>query len=576
MISDSPDGVHSVAYSAWIWLSESRWDQGGRCPLVRFKCRLPDWAFSGCVGKRPLKAAGENVEHMAVTKKNEHRDRPQADSGPSTGTPVRKSVWRWALLALIAVIAISAAIHLYPRSRSYSGPVQHVIVISLDTSRADHFGCYGNTWIQTPNLDALAKESILFSDYITVVTTTLASHVSLFTGKYPHTHGVPRNGFMVNGDNVMLAEILHDAGFHTAGFLGSFALDSRFDFAQGFDHYDENFDVLVGAGGVDQNQRRAAAVTDAAIEYLDAHELPDHLFLFVHYFDPHTPYAPPPPYDAMYGDASRPAPVWVKNHPALALGKRPDDVKRKIFRYAGEVSYMDEHLGRLLDDLRRRGILDNALLVVTSDHGENLTDAPGAAFDHGWTVQRVETHCVCTVRLPAGAQGGTKYEPLTASIDLLPTITKYLDLPTPADVEGEALDLLNLVPPSTPRICYSEATKPWGQIEIGQPWYNLRKPRCVRREMLKYIQAQYRSEQALYDLAADPRERTNLLADPAGPGSALAAPLRDLLRRWAASANPLPSRFEPSQRMDTFRRLRSLGYLGGDDEEPEKADEDGD
>ena len=96
---------------------------------------------------------------------------------------------------------------------------RHVIVISLDTTRADHFGCYGNTWIEAPNIDALAAESILFTDYVTAISTTLSSHVSLFTGKYPHTHGVPRNGFIVHDDNVMLAEILKEAGFATVGFL---------------------------------------------------------------------------------------------------------------------------------------------------------------------------------------------------------------------------------------------------------------------------------------------------------------------------------------------------------------------
>jgi hypothetical protein len=140
---------------------------------------------------------------------------------------------------------------------------RHVVVISMDTARADHFGFLGNENRYTPRLDELAGESITLTDYLTVAPTTLASHTSLFTGRYPHHHGTPRNGFMVHRENEMLAELLKRIGFHTAGFAASFALSDRFDFAQGFDHYDERFDVLIGQPGVDQNQRSAADTTIA-------------------------------------------------------------------------------------------------------------------------------------------------------------------------------------------------------------------------------------------------------------------------------------------------------------------------
>lgn len=189
--------------------------------------------------------------------------------------------------------------------RGYRGPARHVILISLDTTRPDHLGCYGNEWIQTPSLDALARESILFTDHLTPATTTLASHASLFTGLYPHSHGVPRNGFTLDPANVTLARILKDAGFTTAGFLGSFALDSRFGIASGFDVFDERFDTMVGQEGADQNQRRAPAVTQAVIEYLEGNGVPRHLFLFAHYFDPHQPYAPTEEFRGLYPGETR-------------------------------------------------------------------------------------------------------------------------------------------------------------------------------------------------------------------------------------------------------------------------------
>ncbi len=486
-----------------------------------------------------------------------------------TETPARKpsrGLQRVAI-ALLAAVGVLVAWYIAARGPRYAGPARHVIVISLDTTRADHLGCYGNAWIQTPNLDALAAESILFADHLTAVTTTLASHTSLFTGKYPQSHGVPRNGFVVHDDNVMLAEILRDAGFHTAGFLGSFALESRFNFAQGFEDYDEWFDTLVGPGGFDQNQRDAAAVTDAVIKYLDGRRLPRNLFLFAHYFDPHMPYTPPAPFDRMYGDDELPGTHQVSDHPALVAGPRTAEIRKQLYSYAGEVSYADLHIGRLLIYLRTRGILDDAILVVTSDHGEELTDTKGRPFDHGWTVYNSEARGVLMVRLPGGGKAGSEYKYLTSSTDVLPTLTEYLGLPTPPGVDGEAIELLDTSLRQSgdpPRVCFSEGTKPWDEVETDPRWFGTRKARGVRRGPYKYIRTEYRGTEELYNLDADPLERNNLLSGGNVEMRALARELADILNTWTNAADPLPTRFEPSQREETIRRLRALGYLRDD------------
>ncbi len=472
----------------------------------------------------------------------------------------RRQLLKYGLYGGLAMGA-GASIWRYARRSGYHGRARHVIFISLDTTRADHLGCYANKWIKTPNLDALADESILFTDYMTAASTTLASHTSLLTGKYPQNHGVPRNGFMVNPDNVMLPEILKDAGFHTVGFLGSFALDQRFDFAQGFDHFDQEFDMLVGTRGNDQNQRSAKTVTDAVISYLDQQPLPSNLFLFAHYFDPHAPYAPPGPYDRMYGYGSGTAATQVEDPAAQRAWKNSARTKRLGLLYAGEVSYMDTHVGRLLDYLKNKGILDSAILVVTSDHGENLVDARSRLFHHGWTVYQSEVDAVCMVRLPAGAQGGTKYTSLIGSVDILPTLTSYLSLPIPAGIDGQPLDLLNLRAPTEPRIRFAEATKPW-DVETDPRWYNVLKSRCARRGSFKYIHTAYRKTEELYDLSTDPYERNNLLTAAATePIAKIADDLRKSYQAWTASAKPLPTRYDPSQREETIRRLKSLGYF---------------
>ncbi len=488
---------------------------------------------------------------------------PTDDPNPSR----RKSLWLLELFGLAAVAAVVTGAACRspapPPPPEYRGPVRHVVVISLDTARADHFGCYGNTWIRTPRIDALAAESILFTDYMTVTSTTLASHVSLLTGKYPHTHGAARNGFIVPDDNVMLAEILKETGFRTAAFLASFALDKRFNFAQGFEHFDQTFDMLVGHLGADQNQRRAQAVTDAVIDYLDREGVPQNLFLFVHYFDPHTPYDPPAPYDTMYGDA--PGAIRLVDHPALTGGYRPNWLKDYLRRYAGEVSYMDHHVGRLIDDLKRRGILDNAVLVVTSDHGENLGDEPSYLFDHGWTVYQSVMAAVGMIRLPNATHGGTQLDSPMASVDVLPTVVNYLGLPMPVGVDGTAIDVANPRQAMTARTSFGEATKPWDEVETDPRWFNNRKARCVRDGPFKYIYTAYRGTEELYDLSSDPHERRNLLASGAPEFTARAAELRRKLEAWSAGQKPLPSHFDHRQREETVRRLKALGYLSDDD-----------
>jgi choline-sulfatase len=441
---------------------------------------------------------------------------------------------------------------------------RHLVVVSLDTTRADYLGAYGNPWVSTPRIDALARESVVFDALKVAAPTTLASHVSLFTGAYPLHHGTPRNGFTVHPDNVMLAEILRDAGFHTAGFVASFALESRFGFAQGFAHYDETFDRLVGDAGADQNQRRADAVTDAAIAYLDALDsgrgVPN-LFLFVHYFDPHAPYDAPSPWNARYGpEAERDAPP-PDDIGALPGFPPPDPERVRALRrsYAAEISFTDHHVGRLLDALRERGLLDESVVLLTSDHGENLGEHDGR-FDHGFHTFETTMRGVAMVRLPGARLGGGHITRVASSVDLLPTLLAQLGLRAPEGLDGVAIDLEAANSrPETPR--FGEASKPWERVETDPRWRNARKARCVWDGDLKLMRIPYVGVEALFDLARDPREQDDLLLHPTPDQTAQARRLRALLDAWTESAHPLPSDFDRSQREESARRLRALGYL---------------
>jgi len=448
----------------------------------------------------------------------------------------------------------------------------NVIVISFDTVRADCLGCYGHPWIETPHIDEFAKESILFEACMSVAPTTLASHTSLFTGTYPHTHGVPRNGFVVNEKNVMLAEVLREAGYHTAGFPASFTLNSRFNFHQGFDHYDDEENMPTGSDSDwDGEQRSAENVTDAVLDYLDTTEPDGPVFLFVHYWDPHAPYRPPSPYLEKYlyrESETAPGTVIEQERRDELVDKdwvlgvpRPDyenEVRDYVRLYAGEISYMDEHVGRLFRGLRDRGIFDKSIVAVTSDHGETLWDHE-PYFTHGWDTYQASVHVVCIVRLPGGKHGGTKVSVPISNIDVMPSVLGYLGLAVPERVEGRTIDFTQPGEDTPARTLYSQATKPF-DVEAGQVWPNTNKTRCARAGTYTFIQFPSTGDEELYDLSIDPTEQYNLLSDPNTYIAPKTAVIRNELELWVNSADPLPSEYESRNRHDTIKRLKTVGY----------------
>jgi arylsulfatase A-like enzyme len=369
---------------------------------------------------------------------------------------------------------------------------------------------------------------------------------------------------MVNPDNLMFAEILQAAGFTSAGFAGSFAIDSRFDFAQGFDTYDQVFDVLVGDDGADENQRRAEKVTNAVIGYLDAEGVPDRLFLFAHFFDPHSPYLAPAPFRSMYDPSGKyglPPVGDIDIDERLEVGPEQEQLGRGLIaQYAAEISYMDFHIGRLFDDLQQRGILDEAVLLVTSDHGETFMEHQ-RSFSHGFLVYQATMHSVGVIRLPGGEGGGRRIEAPVSNIDLLPTLLDILGISPPPGIDGEAIPLRVTGDALPQRTRFGQATRPRKKYESDPRWMNILKARFIRSGRHKFIQTPYLETEELYDLESDPGEQKNLLQSASPETLEIAARLRAELTAWAESANPLPTRFEPSQIDETRERLKSLGYI---------------
>jgi arylsulfatase A-like enzyme len=441
-----------------------------------------------------------------------------------------------------------------------SRPPRHVIFISLDTTRADHFGFMGNLKVKTPTLDALARESVVMVDFASVAPSTLASHTTLFTGQYPNRHGVPRNGYWVNDLNRMLPEILEGYGFHTAGFVSAFVLSNRFNFAQGFDHYDQYFDQLISESQIDYVQRSAESTTDAAIRYLEDVGVSERLFLFVHYFDPHQPYAAPRSYVEMYDPSpDEPLPL-LSNLARPSAGNesaRQVSLERYAQRYASEISYMDREVGRLIAYLRETGILDDAVLVVTSDHGENFWKHDvELLFQHAPWVYQTTVHSVGMIRLPNARHGGTRLMAPSSNIDILPTVLDLLGAPVPFGLPGQVLGPMD-DQSTRARQLFGQATAPHDPLNGS----NESNARFVRAGKYKLIQTPYLGTEALYDLELDPAETANLLGDPTPEVEETARQLRRALEHWIESADPHPSSFEGMEKDDTLRKLKSLGYL---------------
>ena len=474
--------------------------------------------------------------------------------------------------------------------------IRHVLLISLDTLRADHLACYGHEFVQSPALDELAREGVVFDYCISSAPTTLASHTSLFTGKYPHTHGVPRNGFEVPDANVMLPEVLREHGFRTAGFAGAAPLDTDVNFHQGFDEYDADFTITEGVReGI--FQRPANEVTDTALDWLDGRGagVDERLFMFLHYYDIHAPYEFPEPYAGMYTEDGVAIDASFENlgsvRLALAIDARapgqkpreqaPEDGfarrireragpglekgRRMVAEYAAGITWTDHHLGRLLSGLRERGLLDETLVIVTSDHGETLFDHANL-FNHGVSVYDSESHVPLIMRFPGGRYAGKRVEDVVSNIDFFPTLLSLLELPIPDDSEGVDVSGILEGGSADRGPVFSEATKPFSKPRFNADplWKNQGKFQAIRTDRYKYMFRIPDQQFRLYDLRSDPTEEHDLLIEGTTAVEVVRDELDAALRYWRESAAPLGADLSDSD--DQLKALEALGYAGSDED----------
>ncbi len=473
-------------------------------------------------------------------------------NGPTRRDDVKRA-GRWiglgVALAVAVVVLVGVAIRLLPggevmapsghvlgRLPSGVGPNDlSVLLITLDTTRADRIGAYGFADIETPHLDRLAAEGVLFEQAQAVAPLTLPAHSSIFTGEYPPAHGVRDNGgFYLGDEHVVLAEILRDEGLRTGGFVGAFVLDAKWGIAQGFDHYFDDFELGDTVRmALNEIERPAGEVTDAALAWLD--EAPGaRFFSWVHYYDPHSPYEPPEPFAERY-----------RNRP-----------------YVGEIAYVDSEVGRLLAWLDENGRARDTVVIVMGDHGESLGEHGESG--HGFFIYEGATRVPFIVRAPYDTMRGHRVAEVVRAVDVSPTVFDLLAVEAgqeDRDASFQGASIVRLLTGSTgPRLpAYAEAVYP--RYHYG--WSDLA---SLRVENMKYVAA---PRPELYDLAADPGEVNNLYSARPDEADRLASMLQALESRWTDRA--LPPQIDEID-PDTRARLAALGYLasfaGGSSAEP--------
>lgn len=398
----------------------------------------------------------------------------------------------------------------------------NLLLITLDTTRADRLHAYGFQPVETPNLDRLAAEGVLFEHAVSPAPLTLPAHSTMFTGKSPPAHGVRDNGgFYLDDKEVTLAERLKAHAFQTGGFVGAYVLDSQWGVAQGFDTYVDDFDLSkkesLSLGSID---RPANEVADHALEWLDTVR-ESRFFGWVHFYDAHSPYEPPEPFATRY--ANRP--------------------------YVGEISFVDSQVGRLLTFLDDHDLTRKTIVIVIGDHGESLGEHGEGT--HGFFVYESVLHVPLLIRAPYDTMHGRRVTEIARGVDVTPTALDLLAIPHQDPLEGRSLaPLLSGSATELNLDAYSEAVYP--KFHFG--WSDLR---ALRSGRFKYIAA---PRPELYDLQEDPAEARNLYSDRRALGERLAGALDELERRITKSGAEANRKVEVDP--DARDRLAALGYVG--------------
>ena len=443
------------------------------------------------------------------------------------GRLVARRSHRFLIIAVVCFVFVSIVTAIFIRRKETNfarlrGEREfNCILITVDTLRADRLGCYGFPRIETPTIDGFAGRGVKFEKCIAQTPLTLPSHTSLFTGTYPFFHGIRDNGgFVVPGEMKTLAEAFKDSGYATAAFVGAYVLDSKWGLDQGFDYYFDQFDLSkfekISLGSV---QRPANEVMDEALEWLKQNK-GKKFFAWIHLYDPHTPYEPPPSFDSRYP-------------------KNP---------YLGEIAFTDSELGRLWRWLEDSGLDDDLFLVFASDHGESLGEHQESS--HGFFVYQEAIHVPLIFVTPFPRFQGLSSEEVVSLVDIMPTLLEMTGLPVPAEVQGESL-LPCFFRPAKDRARYAYSETYYPRYHYG--WSELRSYQNKTRKLIIAPQRE------LYDLTADAEEMKNLAGIDSKTQAELEEGATEFIDRLSRNAYQTDFRKVDEE---TREKLAALGYIG--------------
>ena len=433
-----------------------------------------------------------------------------------------------------------------PGAASLESAHPNVILITLDTTRADRMGFLGSKRGLTPNLDAMAKQGIVFTRAYSHVPITTASHATILTGTYPQFNHVNDFGIPLSPQLPYLPDLLKAQGYQTGAFVGSLILDPLDGTAPGFDRgfevYDAGFHLR--RHGMDRYksvERRAGDVVNHALAWLS--QLPNGpFFLWVHLYDAHDPYDPPPPFKARF--ASQP--------------------------YDGEIAYADSAVGKLLDEIRKHGLYDETLIAVMADHGESL----GAHGEntHGIFLYDETLHVPLLFKLPASRAAGKRIDARVRLVDVAPTILQEAGLPVPKEMQGESLSAMMMMKPAAgaPGSEAKEERPAYAETDYPHRAFGWSSLRALRSGKYLYIRA---PERELYNQSIDPEAAHNLAGGAKAVADTIAAQL-DAFR--SRTSQTLVELAKPDA--EQTQKLQALGYVASsaaesrDDEKPTGVD----
>ncbi len=436
----------------------------------------------------------------------------------------------WRLASVLPWIGFALAAN--PPAAHPNDTRPNILLVTLDTTRADRMGFLGSKRGLTPNLDAMAQQGIVFTRAYSQVPITTASHTTILTGTYPQFNHVNDFGIPLSARLPYLPDLLRANGYHTGAFVGSLILDPHDGTAPGFDRgfevYDAGFHLRRhGADRYKSVERRAGDVVNHALAWLS--QLPNGpFFLWVHLYDAHDPYDPPPPFKTRF--ASQP--------------------------YDGEIAYADSAVGKLIDEIRKHGLYDETLIAVMADHGESL----GAHGEntHGIFLYDETLHVPLLFKLPVGRAGGRRIDTRARLVDVAPTILQEAGIPIPKEMQGESLSALMkpVAKGSAAAVAAPEERSAYAETDYPHRAFGWSSLRALRTGKYLYIRA---PERELYNQSTDPEAAHNLAPGTKAVADTIGSQLDDFRSKTSQTLVELA---KPDA--EQLQKLQALGYVASD------------